>query len=248
MTYQTPQALRAALEQRLLSQSEATGVALDRLRRRVVFERVVARLHIAEPGRWVLKGGMALEVRLADRARLTKDIDLGLRETVEDQRELHERLVEALAADAYADWFVVHVEPLRRLMEDGVGPVTWRTTVDARLAAKPFGRVKLDISPRAYELDVTDEVPLPNSLSFAGIDVPTIEVIDVQRHAAEKFHAMQRDFGDRDNSRVRDVVDLVILHENDLLDPSRLSKAVREVWREREGLLPPTVLPPFPDS
>lgn len=195
MTYQTPQALRAALEQRLLSQSEATGVALDRLRRRVVFERVVARLHIAEPGRWVLKGGMALEVRLADRARLTKDIDLGLRETVEDQRELHERPVEALAADAYADWFVVDVEPLRRLMEDGVGPVTWRTTVDARLAAKPFGRVRLDISPRAYELDVTDEVPLPNSLSFAGIDVPTIEVIDVQRHAAEKFHAMQRDFG-----------------------------------------------------
>jgi hypothetical protein len=248
MTYLTPQALRAALEQRLLNQSEATGVALDRLRRRVVFERVVARLHTAEPGRWVLKGGMALEVRLADRARLTKDIDLGLRETVEDQRELHECLVEALAADAYADWFVLAVEPLSRLTEDGAGLVTWRTTVDARLAGKPFGRVRLDISPRAHELEVTDEVPLPNSLSFAGIDVPTIEVIDVQRHAAEKFHAMHRDFGDRDNSRVRDLVDLVILHENGLLDPSRLSKAVREVWREREGLLPPTVLPPFPDS
>jgi hypothetical protein len=189
---------------------------------------------------------MALEVRLADRARLTKDIDLGLRETVEDQRALHERLVEALVADAYADWFVLAVEPLSRLMEDGAGRVTWRTTVDARLAGKPFGRMRLDISPRAHELDVTDEVPLPNSLSFAGIDVPTIEVIDVQRHAAEKIHAMHRDFGDRDNSRVRDLVDLV-LHENGLLDPSRLSKAVREVWREREGLLPPTVLPPFPD-
>jgi hypothetical protein len=59
---------------------------------------------------------------------------------------------------------------------------------------------------------------------------------------------MHRDFGDRDNSRVRDLVDLVILHENGLLDPSRLTDAVREVWREREGLLPPTVLPPFPDS
>lgn len=50
MTYRTPQALRTALEERLLTQSETTGVALDRLRRRVVFERVLARLHSAEPG------------------------------------------------------------------------------------------------------------------------------------------------------------------------------------------------------
>lgn len=248
MTYQTPQALRAALEQRLLNQSEASGVALDRLRRRVIVERVVARLHTAEPGRWVLKGGMALEVRLRDRARLTKDIDLGLRETIEDHRELHERLVEALAADAYADWFVLAVAPLSRLMEDGAGRVTWRTTVDARLAGKPFGRVRLDISPRAQELEATDQVPLPNSLSFAGIDVPNIEIIDIQRHAAEKLHAMHRDFGDRDNSRVRDLVDLVILYENGLLDPPRLADTVRQVWVEREERPPPTVLPAFPDS
>lgn len=82
MTYATAQALRMALEQRLLTRSQETGVSLDRLRRRVVFERVVARLQSAEPGRWVLKGGMALEVRLHDRARLTKDLDLGLRDEV----------------------------------------------------------------------------------------------------------------------------------------------------------------------
>jgi lambda repressor-like predicted transcriptional regulator len=40
----------------------------------------------------------------------------------------------------------------------------------------------------------------------------------------------------------------VILHENGLLDAATLAEAVREVWREREGLLPPIVLPPFPDS
>ena len=83
MTYETPQALRTALEQRLLNRSHETGVALDRLRRRVMFERIVARLEAAEPGQWVLKGGMALEVRLRDDARLTKDIDLGLRDDVD---------------------------------------------------------------------------------------------------------------------------------------------------------------------
>jgi hypothetical protein len=51
VTYETPQALRTALEQRLLNRSHETDVALDRLRRRVLFERIVARLEEAEPGR-----------------------------------------------------------------------------------------------------------------------------------------------------------------------------------------------------
>jgi hypothetical protein len=66
VTYETAEALRTALEHRLNSQSRETGVGIDRLRRRVVFERVIARLAYAEPDTWVLKGGMALEVRLKD--------------------------------------------------------------------------------------------------------------------------------------------------------------------------------------
>ena len=81
MSYGTPQALRTALEARVRNESAATGVPPDRLRRRVVFQRIVTRLQRAEPGRWVLKGGMAIEVRLRDAARLTKDLDLGLRES-----------------------------------------------------------------------------------------------------------------------------------------------------------------------
>ena len=66
MSYDSPRALRTALEHRLLQRTSETGISLDRLRRRVVFERVVARLSSAEPGAWVVKGGMALEVRLRD--------------------------------------------------------------------------------------------------------------------------------------------------------------------------------------
>lgn len=42
---------------------------------------------------------------------------------------------------------------------------------------------------------------LPNSLEFAGIAATTVEVVDVNRHAAEKYHGMLRDFGDRENTR-----------------------------------------------
>lgn len=248
MTYRTAQALRMVLEQRLLRRSNESGVGLDRLRRRVIFERIVARLESAEPRRWVLKGGMALEVRLQDNARLSKDIDLGLRDDIGDADELHERLIEALMADPDGDGFVLTARRPARLREDGGGHVTWRVKVAARLAGKPFGGVQLDVSPRVHELGDTDRVVLPNSLDFAGIPTPVAEIVDVHRHAAEKLHAMLRDFGDRENSRVRDLVDLVILIEHGMLDPATVAAATRQVFSERDAVEPPAVLPPFPES
>ena len=248
MTYETAQALRMALEQRLLTRSRQTGVALDRLRRRVLFERVVARLHSAEPGRWVLKGGMALEVRLADRARLTKDLDVGLRDEVTAGEELRERLVELLTVDLDGDRFALSPGPVERLIEDSAGNVTWRTKVAAQLAGRPFGGLQLDISPRLHELTRTELVALPNSLAFAGAASREVEIIDVHRHGAEKLHGMLRVVGDRENTRVRDLVDLIILTEHDMLDPARLASPVRDVWAERDGVPPPAELPALPAS
>lgn len=246
MTYATSRAFRIALEQRLAAQAQETGLPLDRLRRRVVFERIVARLHTAEPGRWVLKGGMALEVRLRDSARLTRDIDLGMRGPVEHPDELHDRLAAALGADPFSDSFVFAVGPVSHLMADGAGHLTWRAAVRADLGGKYFGGIRLDVSPRAHELDRTDVVPLPNSLAFAGIAAPPIEIVDVHRHAAEKLHAMSRDFGARENTRVRDLVDLVILLDHGLLDVAAVRGAVVDVWQERDGSAPPQALPALP--
>jgi hypothetical protein len=248
MTYDTPQALRMALEHRLLVRSEETGIGLDRLRRRVLFERLVARLEIAEPSQWILKGGMALEVRLEDAARLTKDVDLGLRDPIADSTELHERLIEALSVDPDEDGFVFAVSSPKPLGEEGGDWFTWRSAVAASLAGKPFGGVHLDVSPRAHELHATERVPLPNSLVFAGITTPVVEIIDTHRHAAEKFHGMLRDYGDRENSRVRDLVDLVILIEQDMLDKTKVASSARDVWRERDGTEPPVKLPTLPES
>lgn len=106
MTYRSAHALRTALENRLLARSAETGVSLDRLRRRVMFERIIARIQAAEPGQWVLKGGMALEVRLRDDARLTRDVDLGLRDDVNSASELHDRLIEMLTVDLDHDYLM----------------------------------------------------------------------------------------------------------------------------------------------
>ncbi|MEA3328001.1 MAG: nucleotidyl transferase AbiEii/AbiGii toxin family protein [Chloroflexota bacterium] len=54
---------------------------LSRLRKLVVFDRFLARLFQDQPDHWVFKGGFALQLRLGERARTTKDIDLLARET-----------------------------------------------------------------------------------------------------------------------------------------------------------------------
>lgn len=248
MTYDSPQALREALEQRLSNRSTATGVRVDRLRRRVVFERIVARLVSAEPGRWVLKGGMALDVRLADDARLTKDIDFGLRDAIEDGASLHVRLLRALTDDLGHGDFDFAVADPTLMAADGSGHVTWRVKVAAHLAGRLFGAISLDISPRAHELTATDHLPLPNSLDFAGVPSVMVEIVDIHRHAAEKFHGMLRSHGDRENSRVRDLVDLVLLVEHDLLRPPALAAAVATVWSERNSSTPPSELAGFPKA
>ncbi|MFQ5340904.1 MAG: hypothetical protein ACE5F6_05095 [Anaerolineae bacterium] len=69
--YDTPYAFRAALEARLRNIAQEHGTDLQRLRRRVAFDRLLARLFAQEDPPWLLKGGFALEMRLKDRARST---------------------------------------------------------------------------------------------------------------------------------------------------------------------------------
>jgi hypothetical protein len=94
--YATAGALRSALEARLNERSRRDGVDLHRLRGKVAFDRLLARMFDpSQPVRdgWVLKGGYALEIRF-HQARSTKDLDLTVRsrgkregESAEDLRE-----------------------------------------------------------------------------------------------------------------------------------------------------------------
>ena len=59
---------------------------------------------------------------------------------------------------------------------------------------------------------------------------------------------MSRDFGDRENSRVRDLIDVVLMLEHDLITSAGVAIAVRNVWDERNQTAPPTTLLDLPES
>ncbi len=106
MTYTNGAAFRRALEDRLRMQSLQTRAPLVRLRKMVVFDRFLARLTLDQPEAWLVKSGFALQLRLGNRARTTKDIDVLLKTPTTD---LHQLIVRAALLD-FEDWFQFGVE------------------------------------------------------------------------------------------------------------------------------------------
>ena len=101
MKYADAGSFRQALEQRLKDSGGRDPGRLTRERKRIAFERLLARLAAGAPGRWILKGGFALDLRMADQARFTKDIDIAWSA---DEEDLLEALSDAARGDT-GDWF-----------------------------------------------------------------------------------------------------------------------------------------------
>ena len=75
--YKTGRALRQALERRPNAKVN-NNAEVQRLRRLVSFDRLLARLFAAQESPWLVKGGYGLEVRYGMKARTTRDVDLAL--------------------------------------------------------------------------------------------------------------------------------------------------------------------------
>jgi hypothetical protein len=139
MKYSDAPAFRQALEQRLKRRTGGDGASLARDRKRVAFDRLLARLQAVAAGQWLLKGGFALDLRLVDRARTTKDIDIDWQAT---SNALLETLIDASDYDA-GDFFTFTIER-SGVPDDRVGG-SHRFRVTASLAGRPFETFLLDV-------------------------------------------------------------------------------------------------------
>lgn len=76
MKYATPHAFRAALEHHLGHVARDRKIPGDVLYKRVVLDRLLARLVRLPNENWCLKGALALDYRLEGRGRFTRDLDI----------------------------------------------------------------------------------------------------------------------------------------------------------------------------
>lgn len=196
---------------------------------------------------WVLKGGYALEMRF-HMARSTKDLDLTVRRApgpAAGSTSLRERL-QIAASIELPDFFTFIVgEAIAELNQAPEGGA--RFPVDARLDGRTFVKFHVDLGVGDEVLEPLESVEGEDWLGFAGIPAVVVPVLSVEQHWAEKFHAYTRP-RETPNSRVRDLVDLVLILQHHSLATNRVSAAVDATFGRRGTHPAPDVVPAPPSD
>lgn len=226
---------RKSLEARLQGLATKTGVDLQRLRRKVAFDRFLARIFSQEKPGFYLKGGYAMELRIAH-ARATKDIDLTSVLRAKNESELLSALIlndlRLLARQDLNDHFIYEVGEAQIDLENAPYGGS-RYPVAALLDKKIFVRFHLDVGAD-FLLDQVETIQGNNWLEFCAISAPIIPMISVEQQFAEKLHTYTLPRGDRVNSRAKDLIDMVLLLNMRSPRPDAMIQAVQKVFKKRD--------------
>jgi hypothetical protein len=196
------------LERWLSEASKHSGVAAGRLRRWLGFMIVAAMLDNArdpDDGQplFLIKGGVAMELRIDIGARATKDLDTAFRAGV---HAVAEYLDPALRA-GHGDFTATRTE-----LEPVKGTGAMRCDIKLAYRGRSVITVKLEVADTESAMgDEIDHVPA-KPLDHVGLAGPeTVPCVAVRWQIAQKLHACTEVFNDRDNDRFRDLIDLQLL-------------------------------------
>lgn len=245
-TYTNPAAFHAALEARVRDLAKVQGRPVNRVRTLLVMERFLARIVAVFPASAILKGGLALELRL-HKARTTRDIDLRLIGAPDEAAGLMARAASLVPEPDDFLRFVVTPNAEHPTMDgDGVLYEGFRFDVAATIAAKryadPFG---VDV---AYA-DVVHGSPVElvgsDLFSFIGSEPVRVRAYPAGSHLAEKLHAYTLP-RKHPNSRVKDLADIALIATLDGHVAEDLAAAIRETFAFRATHPVPGALPEPP--
>jgi len=244
--YNSPRAFRTALNRRVRNRATEEGRPQPRLLQMLLFERFLSRLNTIFGERVLLKGGMALELRLTQ-ARTTKDIDLRL---VGRDDDLLEALRQAgrVDLDDYLN-FEIRADPRSpRLEAEGMKYQGFRFRAVAMLGGKrlgdPFG---LDIAYGEPIGDQYETVSGSDLLEFIGIGPLRHRVYPLETHIAEKVHAYTLPRSHM-NSRTKDLPDLALLAMVRDVTSGELRATLKRTFSHRGTHQVPKSLPKPPEA
>jgi len=210
--FKTATDFRKSLETRLQNLATTTNIDLQRLRRKVAFDRFLARIFCQEQSVFYLKGGYAMELRIAH-ARATKDIDLTFVGRLKTQNALIGDIIlndlRALVKLDLKDYFVYQVgEAQIDLKNAPYGGA--RYPISAMIDGKLYVRFQLDVGAD-FLLDKVETIQGSDWFEFCKIPAPVIPMISIEQQFAEKLHTYTLLREQRINSRPKDLIDMVLL-------------------------------------
>lgn len=242
----SPLAFRISVDERLRKEVAASGRPINRARTLLIMERFLARVVELAPEALVLKGGLALELRL-DRARTTRDVDMRAFGSPEAIPELLARV--AATRPVPEDFIDFRVEANRHRPEidgEGVRYTGRRFVITPTLASKPFGDpFGLDIAFADPMLGRPDILEGSSFFVRYGLSPLRIPAYPMPTHIAEKLHAYTLPRTTL-NTRVKDLVDIAILAGVDGHASADLAEAIRLTFTFRGSHAVPGALPEPP--
>ena len=185
-------------------------------------------------GSYYLKGGVALELRFATRARATKDLDLGLEGPRANRLDLLRR-----ALGLGFDNFTFRVKAPARDMEQAD---TIRVNVAVQYRTRAWQTIEADLGPaNRGEVDLVE--PRVQGLEELGLLVTSpVRCLGLAEQVAQKLHACTSPFS---TGRARDILDILLIEMLGCLDYGRATAAARIVFEERAThTFPPTFAMP----
>ncbi len=213
------------------------------VRRQAALERLMVRLMAAAPQRWALKGGLALETRLKDRARASMDMDI---DHVHGIGAAREDLARAAQLDL-GDHFSFVITESRETQSESEG-LAGRFRMESALAGSPFEVLQVDVTiapPGAWEVEIGQR---PGLLAELGLGPVEVALVPLERQIAEKLHAYSRKYGEkgRASTRVRDLIDLVLIRRLERIDGQKLRAAIELTFATRKTHAVPLNVPAPP--
>lgn len=225
--------------------AEASGLGVRRVRQRVsamAFLGALERVHEEDsPARFLIKGGIACELRFQNQARATRDLDALFHGSVE---ELLADLDTAFATP-YSGFSFSYTPP-------GAVRETDAHRFDVKLTYQGRSWATLRVEVSAPEGQAHEPEPVPAlSVSEFGLTGPAeVTCLSLRYQIAQKIHACTERFLGRENERVHDLIDLQLMEEL-IEDYSCVKAAAVEIFNlRRTHSWPPTltVEPTWPDT
>jgi hypothetical protein len=241
-------AFKASLEAHLRMRAEEGNVPLGTLQLKFVIERLLARL-FRDPGSpWLLKGGFAMDLRFRPQARTTKDVDLTILLAVSGPKAdfagaIRERLQEAADYDL-EDYVSYRIgEPKQELTNAPGGGA--RYSCEAILLGKVYQKFHIDAGCGDAVVGEPERLTGDDLLDFAGVAPATALAIPKPQQFAEKAHAYSFPWQGRQNTRTKDLVDLLLLIERGPPDAEEIRVALAATFSTRATHpLPESLSPP----
>lgn len=237
--YKSEEAFRSSLQKRLMNRANEKKTDVQQLMKKVAFDRFLCRLFIDENSPWLVKGGYAIELQF-DISRTTKDIDLVLRRhkverngrSFEEIDLIKESLSAYLQSDINDFFSFILTGEEKSLDNTPYGGM--RYCIECKIAGKRYVSFHIDVSINdVSKLPYFEKIEGEDWIGFAGIPPAICNVFASEEIFAEKLHAYTLP-RDKENTRVRDIVDMYLLVVNNKMDPNRVKECVNNVFARRK--------------